>query len=215
VADRVQHGAPPPSARAADASCLGSGLGTGSGDSGLTFPVDQTGGQVIPSRTLIIRGPVFGGQVTPANLPTFINPTIHQYIFTIIHLILLTINSFYLPPRSRFHQASPLATRLLSAACCRSACALPLSCCPSPVARVACFALFPACPLQSATECRVTSATGCAVLIRGAVLVESSESVLAKRTDVTTSRGWTCRTCAGRALFPQSRHSDGSHQRSP
>ena len=41
-------------------------VGDGSGGPGLTFPVDQTGGQVNPVRTLIIRGPVFGGRSNPA-----------------------------------------------------------------------------------------------------------------------------------------------------
>ena len=46
VADRVQHGAAPPGAWAADAGGLGSGLGTGPEGTGLTLQVDQTGGQV-------------------------------------------------------------------------------------------------------------------------------------------------------------------------
>ena len=48
VADRLQHGAPPSGAWTADAGSLGSGLGTGSEGTGLTFQVDQTGGQVKP-----------------------------------------------------------------------------------------------------------------------------------------------------------------------
>jgi hypothetical protein len=63
MADRVQHGTSASGAWTADAGGLGSGVGPGIEGSGLTFQLDQTGGQVIPSRTLSICGPVFGGQV--------------------------------------------------------------------------------------------------------------------------------------------------------
>ena len=56
----VQHGAPPSGAWAADAGGLGSGLGTGSEGSGLTFQVDQTGGQVRRHRANLSGGPNWG-----------------------------------------------------------------------------------------------------------------------------------------------------------